>query len=73
MLTIIGRIMEINMSKLKEALNEASISIACLLDDIATDENNDIKIWELEKDLKHIQDQITVIENLLDGAIIYGK
>jgi len=61
------------MSKLKEALNEASISIACLLDDIATDENNDIKIWELEKDLKHIQDQITVIENLLDGAIIYGK
>lgn len=61
------------MSKLKESLEEASISIACLLDDIATDENNDIKIWELEKDLKHIQDQITVIENLLDGAIIYGK
>ncbi len=53
------------MSKILEALHEASISTACLLDDIAVDENNDIKIFEVEKDIKHIQDQIRIIENFL--------
>ena len=51
------------MKQIKEVLNEASISIACLLDDIAVNENNDIKIFELTKDLEHIQDQITILEN----------
>ena len=51
------------MSKLLEAVKEASISVACLLDDIAVDENNDIKIFELQKDIEHLQDQITIIEN----------
>lgn len=51
------------MSKAIKAVKEASISVACLLDDIAVDENNDINIFELEKDIEHIQDQITIIEN----------
>jgi|TARA_R100000482_G_C5039663_1_gene107803 hypothetical protein len=51
------------MSKLIKAVKEASISVACLLDDIAVDENNDIKIFELQKDIEHLQDQITIIEN----------
>ena len=54
------------MSKLAKAVKEASISVACLLDDIAVDENNDIKIFELQKDIEHLQDQITIIENKLD-------
>ena len=54
------------MSKLLEAVKEASISVACLLDDIAVDENNDIKIFELQKDIEHLQDQITIIENNLN-------
>ena len=40
-----------------EALKEASISIACLLDEYS--EN------PLNKDLEHIQKQITILENYL--------
>ena len=58
------------MSKLLEAVKEASISVACLLDDIAVDENNDIKIFELQKDIEHLQDQITIIENELDPFVV---
>ena len=58
------------MSKLLEAVKEASISVACLLDDIAEDENNDIKVFEIEKDIKHLQDQITIIENYLDPFVV---
>ena len=54
------------MDKLLEAVKEASISVACLLDDIAVDENNDIKIFELQKDIEHLQDQITIIENNIE-------
>jgi len=54
------------MDELIKAVKEASISVACLLDDIAVDENNDIKIFELQKDIEHLQDQITIIENKLD-------
>ena len=50
---------------LKEA-HEASLSVACLLNDIATDENNDIKVYELQKDIEHIQNKITTIENYLE-------
>ena len=54
------------MDELIKAVKEASISVACLLDDIAVNENNDIKIFELQKDIEHLQDQITIIENKLD-------
>ena len=58
------------MDKLLEAVKEASISVACLLDDIAEDENNDIKVFEIEKDIKHLQNQITIIENYLDPFVV---
>ncbi len=54
------------MSRVLKAVKEASISVACLLDDIAVDENNDINIFEIEKDIEHIQDQITIIENYFE-------
>jgi hypothetical protein len=47
----------------KKALNESSISIACLLDDVAVNQNTDIDLAELQKDIEHIQDQITYLEN----------
>ena len=56
------------MSRVLKAVKEASISVACLLDDIAVDENNDINIFEIEKDIEHIQDQITIIENYFEEA-----
>ena len=46
------------MSETLKAIKEASISIACLLDEV---ENKKVK-----KDLEHIQNQITIIENFLD-------
>jgi ACT domain-containing protein len=55
-----------SMSRVLKAVKEASISVACLLDDIAVDENNDINIFEIEKDIEHIQDQITIIENYFE-------
>ena len=58
------------MNKLLKAVKEASISVASLLDDIAVDENNDIKIFELQKDIEHLQDQITIIENELDPFVV---
>jgi len=47
----------------KKALNESSISIACLLDDVAVNQNTEIDLAELQKDIEHIQDQITYLEN----------
>ena len=55
------------MNKTLEAVREASISVACLLDDldsaigIGTYEN-----YRWQKDIEHIQDQITIIENFLE-------
>ena len=40
-----------------KALKEASISIACLQD------NNFESTKELDKDLEHIQKQLTIVEN----------
>ena len=57
------------MSRVLKAVKEASISVACLLDDIAVDENNDINIFEIEKDIEHIQDQITIIENYFEELV----
>tara|TARA_Y100000310_G_scaffold313319_1_gene361539 strand:- start:183 stop:371 length:189 start_codon:yes stop_codon:yes gene_type:complete len=46
------------MHKVLKAIREASISVACLLDDVED--------TRLVKDLEHIQNQITIIENYLD-------
>ena len=51
------------MNKIQEALNEASISIACVLDDVGEPYCNE----ECEKDLQHIQDKITELELLILG------
>ena len=50
---------EVNLS-----IEEASISIACLLDDVEVDKIGKF-CPHLITDLKHIQDQITIIENYL--------
>ncbi len=41
--------------KVIEAVEEASISVACLFDAVYGE--------ELQKDVEHIQDQLTIIEN----------
>ena len=49
-----------------QALKEASVSVACLMDDIAKDENNDIAIWDVnENDLPHIQEQLAIVERYM--------
>tara|TARA_Y100000401_G_scaffold39820_1_gene30241 strand:+ start:227 stop:481 length:255 start_codon:yes stop_codon:yes gene_type:complete len=65
-----------------KALHEASLSIACLTDfyEYLEDENNDLKNpkWVLkegkllERDIYHIQDQITILENFLDPDCTYN-
>jgi hypothetical protein len=54
------------MDKVLEAIKEASTSVTSLLNDIAEDENNDIKLFEIEKDIEYIKDQITIVENFLE-------
>tara|TARA_R110001632_G_scaffold69362_1_gene162364 strand:- start:298 stop:480 length:183 start_codon:yes stop_codon:yes gene_type:complete len=49
------------MDKVLKAVKEASISIACCLDDV-----DDVT----QKDLEHIQNQITIIENYLDPFVV---
>ena len=49
--------------KAVQVVNEASISVACLLDDIAVNKSSELNLSELKKDLEHIQDQITILEN----------
>ena len=44
-------------SDILKALKEASVSIACCLDDVES---------VTKKDLEHIQKQITILENNLD-------
>ena len=54
------------MSKeIQLAIEEASISIACLLDDVEVDKIGKF-CPHLITDLRHIQDQITIIENFLE-------
>ena len=49
----------------KLSIEEASISIACLLDDVEVDKIGKF-CPHLITDLKHIQDQITIIKNYLE-------
>ena len=62
------------MNKLLKAVKEASISVACLLADIAVSEddilNCELDLNELQKDIEHLQDQITIIENELDPFVV---
>lgn len=66
-----------------KALHEASLSIACLgadWTDHFEDWNNDIndRMWVLQdekglqKDIDHIQDQITILENYLNPHSTYN-
>tara|TARA_R100000544_G_scaffold14987_1_gene6972 strand:- start:27 stop:200 length:174 start_codon:yes stop_codon:yes gene_type:complete len=57
------------MNKLLEAVKEASISIACLLDDIAVNNSLELNLNELQKDIEHLQNQITIIENELEEEL----
>ena len=50
-----------------KAVNEASISVVCLLDDVAVNESSEINLSELQKDVEHLQDQITMLENYLEA------
>ena len=58
------------MNKLLEAIKEASISVACLLDDVAVNEDDildgELDLNVLQKDIEHLQDQITIIENNIE-------
>ena len=57
------------MNKLLEAVKEASISVACLLDDIAVNNSLELNLNELQKDIEHLQNQITIIENELEEEL----
>ena len=56
------------MSKLLEAVKEASISVACLLDSLSeTDDLNcELDLYKLQIDIEHLQDKITIIENNIE-------
>ena len=49
--------------KVLEAVREASTSIACLYDWL--DDTAGINLSEYQKDIEHIQDQITILEDYL--------
>ena len=51
--------------KVVEAVEEASISVACLLDAVFGE--------ELQKDVEHIQDQLSLIENFLGRKAMSGE
>ena len=57
------------MNKLLEVVKEASISVACLLDDIAVNNSLELNLNELQKDIEHLQNQITIIENELEEEL----
>ncbi len=46
-----------------KAIQEASISVACLLDDVAVNDSGELNLSELQKDIEQIQDVITKIDN----------
>jgi len=54
------------MHKTLKAVREASISLACLLDDVSVNKSRKLNLCNLQKDIEHIQNQITIIENFLE-------
>ena len=57
------------MNKALSAIQEASISVACLLEDVAVNDSSDLNLTELKTDIEHLQDQITIIENYLEPFV----
>jgi len=53
-----------------QAVREASISIACLMDDCDFVQVNrhPMKILVLQKDIEHIQEQLNIIEKEIDNG-----
>ena len=63
-------------TKAEQALSEASISVACLLEDISAIESSELNLSKLQKDIEHLQDQITILENQKQSDVrelIVGK
>ena len=58
------------MNKLLDAVKEASISVACLLDDVAVNNSSELDLTELKTDIENIQNQITIIENYLEPFVV---
>ena len=58
------------MNKVLSAIQEASISVACLLDDVAVNKSDELDLAELTKDIENLQNQITIIENYLEPFVI---
>ena len=73
------------MDKILEAVQDAYISVSCLLEDqdwtstfIDTNNKNDSEIVslkikdvkQLKKDLEHIRNQLNIIENYLDPFVV---
>jgi hypothetical protein len=58
------------MKKVSEAIKEASISVACLLDDVGVNNSGELNLTELKKDIENIQNQITTIENYFDNTFV---
>tara|TARA_X000001388_G_scaffold66447_1_gene53263 strand:+ start:422 stop:634 length:213 start_codon:yes stop_codon:yes gene_type:complete len=58
------------MNKVLSAIKEASISVACLLEDVAVNDSSDLNLTELKTDIENIQNQITIIENYLDPFVV---
>ena len=58
------------MNKVLSAVKEASISVACLLDDVAVNDGGNLNLTELKTDIEHLQNQITIIENYLDPFVV---
>ena len=58
------------MNKVLNAVKEASISVACLLDDVSVNKSNELDLAELTKDIENIQNQITIIENYLEPFVV---
>tara|TARA_Y100001978_G_C23634887_1_gene405315 strand:- start:370 stop:582 length:213 start_codon:yes stop_codon:yes gene_type:complete len=58
------------MDKLLSAVKEASISVACLLDDVAVNNSSELDLAELKTDIENLQNQITIIENYLDPFVV---
>ncbi len=51
-----------------DALREADISTACLLDDVAVNQSSDINLEELQKDIEHILNQIQIALDYIENV-----
>jgi len=51
-----------------DALREADISTACLLDDVAVNQSSEINLEELQKDIEHILNQIQIALDYIENV-----